>query len=141
MGFFDKIKDFVTGSDEEEQGEEDYVELDTEGEKAPSKVIVRPFVLQDFEGIKPVLDCLREGHTIALVNMKPLKDKDIIELKRAINKLKKTTDAIDGEIAGFGDDYVVVTPSFAKIYRSKETTAVKGEEKPLAEEDDIERFE
>ena len=61
---------------------------------------------------------LREGYTIALVNIKPLKDRDLVELKRAINKLKKTCDAIEGEIAGFGEDYVVVTPAFASIYRS-----------------------
>ena len=46
-------------------------------------------------------------------------------MKRAINKLKKTTDAIEGELAGFGDDYIIVTPSFASIYRSKQTKEVK----------------
>ena len=66
---------------------------------------------------------LREGYTIALVNIKPLKDKDLVELKRAINKLKKTCDAIRGDIAGFGDDYIIVTPSFARIYRTKQTEA------------------
>ena len=52
---------------------------------------------------------------------KRFKDKDLVELKRAINKLKKTCEAIEGDIAGFGDDYIVVTPSFAEIYRTKET--------------------
>ncbi len=106
--------------------EEGYVELDTDSsDEIRSKIIVRPFVMKDFESIKPILDSLRDGKTIALVNIKPLKDKDLIELKRAINKLKKTTDAIEGEIAGFGEDYVVITPSFAQIYRTKETTEVK----------------
>jgi len=53
-----------------------------------------------------------------------LKDKDLVELKRAINKLKKTCDAINGDIAGFGEDYIVITPSFGKIYRSKQTEDV-----------------
>ena len=124
---------FNFGSKEEEKQveadvEEGYVELDTDSsEDIRSKVIVRPFVMKDFDGIKPVLDSLREGKTIALVNIRPLKDKDLVELKRAINKLKKTTDAIDGEIAGFGEDYIVVTPSFAQIYRTKETSEVKEE--------------
>ena len=146
MGLFGKIKDIITGSDEEIQGEEGYVELDTEGEKGPSKVIVRPFVLQDFDGVKPVLDALREGNTIALVNMRPLKEKDLIELKRAINKLKKTTDAIDGEIAGFGEDFVVVTPSFAQIYRSQHSTPIKtddvsGKGKDDMDAEEIEKYE
>ena len=81
-------------------------------------------MIEDFEDIKPILDSLREGYTIALVNIRPLKDKDLIELKRAINKLKKTCDAIEGDIAGFGEDYLVAVPSFAEIYRSKETEEV-----------------
>lgn len=111
--------------DDNLQAEDEYVELNTEsGEpEKGSKIIVRPFVMNDFSDIKPILDSLREGYTIALVNIKPLKDKDLVELKRAINKLKKTTDAIDGDIAGFGDDYVVVTPSFAQIYRAKDAAS------------------
>ena len=109
---------------DEEQMEE-YVELGHEGAGDRAKVIVRPFMLDDFEDVRQILDALREGYTVALVNIKPLKEKDLIELKRAINKLKKTCDAIEGDIAGFGEDYIVAVPSFAKIYRSKETEEVK----------------
>ena len=123
---FFQLKDkFSAKKPEEGEDFQEYVELGNEGgpdEKA--KVRVRPFVIEDFEGIKPILDSLREGYTIALVNIRPLKDKDLIELKRAINKLKKTCDAIEGDIAGFGEDYIVAVPSFAEIYRSKETEEV-----------------
>jgi SepF-like predicted cell division protein (DUF552 family) len=125
---FSKIKGSLSApSYEEEGGEDGYVELDTDSDDVKSKILVRPFSIGDFEDIKPILDSLREGYTIALINIRPLKDKDLVELKRAINKLKKTTDAIEGEIAGFGEDYIVVTPSFAKIYRGKETTDVSEE--------------
>jgi SepF-like predicted cell division protein (DUF552 family) len=128
MGFLDVFKSREEEEKIEADVEEGYVELDTDSpDEIRSKIIVRPFVLKDFESIKPILDSLREGKTIALVNIKPLKDKDLIELKRGINKLKKTTDAIDGEIAGFGEDYIVVAPSFAQIYRTKETSEVKSE--------------
>lgn len=131
MDFFSKLKEKFTGPkyDEMEQ-ETGYVELENDGELSKSKVLVRPFMLEDFDDVKPVLDSLREGYTIALVNIRPLKDKDLVELKRAINKLKKTADAIEGEIAGFGDDFLVVTPSFASIYRSKHMTNVQAEEAP-----------
>jgi len=128
MGFFDKIKEKMSTSSDiihEAEEEEGYVELGTDVAEAGPKINVRPFVIDDFESIKPILDSLREGHTIALVNIKPLKDKDIVELKRAINKLKKTCDAIDGDIAGFGDNWIAAVPSFAKIHRHK----VKEEEK------------
>jgi len=128
--FFSHVKEMFTSTSapqEEEMQEDEYVELDTEGPDLKSKIIVRPFVLEDFENVKDILDALREGHTIGLINIKPLKDKDLVELKRAINKLKKTCDAIEGEIAGFGEDYIVVTPAFAQIYKTKETQPVKEE--------------
>lgn len=126
MSFFNRLKDKFSGPKYDQLEEEhEYVELENDGELTRSKVLVRPFMLEDFEDVKPVLDSLREGYTIALVNIRPLKDKDLVELKRAINKLKKTTDAVEGEIAGFGDDFLVVTPSFASIYRSKQMKGVE----------------
>ncbi|MBW2985888.1 cell division protein SepF [Candidatus Woesearchaeota archaeon] len=118
--FFSSLKAKMSSPKFDELDEEEgYVELDSDALEPKTKILVRPFILEDFEDMKPILDSLREGHTIALVNIKPLKERDLIELKRAINKLKKTTDAIDGEIAGFGEDYVVVTPSFATIHKTK----------------------
>jgi len=122
---FVKVKDTVKGWGFDEsiadEMEEEYLELDTAVKKSgSSKVIVRPYVLEDFSDIKNIVDSLREGYTVGLINIKPLKDKDLVELKRAINKLKKTCDAVSGDIAGFGDDYIVVTPGFAEIYRNKE---------------------
>ena len=52
--------------------------------------------------------------------MRVLKQKDSIELKRAISKIKKTTDALEGSIAGFGENIVIVTPSFATIHKEEE---------------------
>lgn len=121
MSIFSKIKEKLgTSSDSQmfEEPEQGYVELGNENPAdTKSKLTVRPFVIEEFEHIKPILDALREGHTIALVNIKPLKDKDLVELKRAINKLKKTCDAIQGDIAGFGENWIAAVPNFAYIYR------------------------
>ena len=123
MGILDKLKERLSGSDEgsgDASEVTDYVELDTNAAAEKAKIVVRPFVLDDFEQIKPILDVLREGHTISLINIKPLKDKDLIELKRAINKLKKTCDAVEGDIAGFGENWIALVPSFARIHRPKQ---------------------
>lgn len=118
-GVFEKL--FQNKSQEDEFTDE-YVEIssrpvDTSGK---AKVMVRPFVIEDFADIKPALDALREGYTICLLNIKPLKEKDLVELKRAIGKLKKTIDAIEGDIAGVGDDTIIASPAFARIYRGVE---------------------
>lgn len=131
MGFFSKLKKASqAGSEGEEEG---YVELGAEPNMEKAKIVVRPYVIDNFEHIKPILDVLREGHTIALINIKPLKDKDIVELKRAINKLKKTCDAIEGDIAGFGEDWIAAVPSFAKIHRGpkEEGSEPKSEAEPI----------
>ena len=114
----------------DEETESDYLELntDTAFDKSSQKITVRPFVLEDFADVKAILDALREGYTIALVNIKPLKEKDMVELKRSINKLKKTTDAMEGEIAGFGEDYIVIAPSFAQIYKAPKAKPVEDAE-------------
>ncbi|MGM5483583.1 MAG: cell division protein SepF [Nanobdellota archaeon] len=120
MKFFSSIKEKMGYVPDEDLSdvEEEYVELDSEPQASEdSKVIVRPFNLEDFEDVKPILDSLREGSTIALVNIKTLKDKDMIELKRAVSKIKKTADAVKGDVAGFGEDYIIVVPNFAEIYR------------------------
>mgnify|MGYP001562457617 CR=1 FL=1 len=123
MGFLSKLKERLgTGPTSEtfEEPEQGYVELERESiADTKSKLMVRPFAIEEFEDIKPILDALREGRTIALINIKPLKDKDLVELKRAINKLKKTSDAIEGDIAGFGDNWIAAVPNFAYIYRGQ----------------------
>jgi SepF-like predicted cell division protein (DUF552 family) len=125
----DRFKDRFLSSLKDEElnedfGAEDYVEIDT-AKVRPSKekIMIKPYTINDFADTKIILDAVREGKTIALVNIKPLKDKDIVELKRAVSKLKKTCDAIKGDIAGFGEDWIVVTPSFAFVHKGGEEAA------------------
>ena len=133
MGVFDKIKSKF--SSEQYPGyspdmEEDYVEVGSprpEEGASKARIVVRNFVLEDFTDIKPVLDVLREGYTITLINIRPLREKDMVELRRAVDKLKKTCAAIEGDIAGFSDDWLVVTPSFARVYRASKVDELVGE--------------
>ncbi len=133
---FSRLKNKLSGKDtttEFIEDDADYVEVDGTEKGTKTKVIVRPFVIREFADIKYVLDALREGYTIALVNIKPIKDKDIIELKRAINKLKKTCDAMEGDIAGFGEDWIVATPPFAQVHRSEGAAPVQENKNPFRE--------
>ncbi len=119
---FNKIKNKFSGDsdfDIPDEVDKDFLHVDDAGTGQKAKIVLRPYVLEDFDDVKPILDSLREGYTIPLINIKPLKDKDLVELKRAINKLKKTTDAIEGDIAGFGEDWIAVVPAFASIHREK----------------------
>jgi len=134
MALFDSLKKVFTTQDSDVELGEDYVELEADIKDKTSKVLVRPFTLEKFDDIKEVINAVREGFTIAILNIEPLKDKDLAELKRAIDKIKKTVEANEGDIAGFGENFLVVTPSFAKVWRaaknapSADATEVDGEE-------------
>lgn len=120
---FKNIKKAFSRAKDDEFGE-DYLEIDLgQQEKENNKVLVKLFSLKQYEDVNNILNALREGYTIAVVDIKVLRQKDSIELKRAVSKIKKTIDALEGNIAGFGENLVIATPSFAKI--EKETEPVK----------------
>ena len=99
--------------------EDEYVEIDLDSvEQEENKIIVKPFTLKQFDDVNDILDSMRSGYTIAIIDIKPLKTKDLIELKRAVSKVKKTVDALEGTIAGFGDNVIIATPKFAQIQKS-----------------------
>ena len=122
------------GGDEGDEGS-DFIEIDLKQEKSDSKVLIKTFTLNIYEDINPILNSLREGYTIAVIDLKPLKSKDVVELKRAISKIKKTVEALEGKIAGFGDSTVIATPS--KVFEIKKGGV---EENPGPKADEIDRF-
>ena len=129
---FDRFKKMM-GMDDELSSE--FIEIDLEQEKSDSKVLIKTFTLKVYEDINPILNSLREGYTIAVIDIRALKSKDVIELKRAISKIKKTVEALDGKIAGFGEGIVIATPSKVfDIQKGMEET----QEAPRR--DEIERF-
>lgn len=113
-------------------GADEYIELDL-SQKAERKerIKIRPFTLRKYDDINEILAALREGYTIAFIDIRPLKSKDIIELKRAVSKIKKTVDAMEGSIAGFGDHALIAAPEFAEVYRGP----VMAETKSSAKDD------
>lgn len=113
-----KIKESISKFFGKEENPE-YIEIDLGQEAKKNKVIIKPYVLKKFEDTTEILNALREGYTIAVIDIRPLKQKDIIELKRSIAKIKKTIEALEGEIAGFGENIVIATPSFAEVYKQK----------------------
>jgi SepF-like predicted cell division protein (DUF552 family) len=124
---FDKVKKFFSERGPEDEFDEEYLEIDLGKEEKDHKILVKLFVLKDYDDVTEILNALREGYTIAIIDIKTLRQRDSIELKRAISKIKKTVDALEGNIAGFGENMVIATPSFAKIH--KEEVKTKEEKK------------
>lgn len=128
---FDKFKRMMRKEDEFSP---DFIEIDLEQEKSESKIIIKTFTLKVYEDVNPILGALREGYTIAIIDIRTLKSKDVIELKRAISKIKKTVEALEGKIAGFGENTIIATPS--KVFDIRKGAA----EAPTGRSDEIERY-
>ena len=111
MAFGESFKRIFGSSTSEGETVNEFIEIDLEQEKSDSKIFVNTFVLKKYEDVNNVLSALREGYNIVVIDIRPLKQKDIVELKRAISKVKKTVEALDGKIAGFGENTVIATPS------------------------------
>ena len=110
------IKDLMgklKGSDEE------FVELDMEEEQVDKKLLVEVERIDNYADSDRLQKKVREGN-ILLVKIKDLKAKDMEELKRSVEKLRKTCLAINGDIAGMGEDWLVLTPSTAKVHREQQ---------------------
>ncbi|NMI88916.1 DUF552 domain-containing protein [Nanohaloarchaea archaeon] len=114
--------DFLRGEGENDDSSDnsvgdDFVELDAEVENRDEKVVIRAETLQELDHIEEVQEHLRNDH-IVWVNIGPLKNRDMADLKRAIKRLKKTIRAINGDMAGVDESYILTCPEYAEIARS-----------------------
>ena len=70
-----KMGSVFTTDDVPEMGE-DYVELAADLKDSKAKVTIKPHTLNKFDDIRGVLNAIREGTTISILNIAPLKEKD-----------------------------------------------------------------
>ncbi|MBS3055167.1 MAG: cell division protein SepF [Candidatus Aenigmarchaeota archaeon] len=77
--------------------------------------------LKDYSDTDRVLQLLREGYVIFL-KIRELREKDMATLKKAVEKLKKTISAMNGDVVGVDEDFLIIAPKFASIYRGKSAT-------------------
>jgi len=112
------LKDKVLGKFKQEKVEEgeDFVQVNPEDESG--KVDVRVENLREYADTDRVQQLLREG-SVVFLKIKDLRAKDINELKRAVDKLKKTCTAMNGDMVGVDEDFLIITPKYATIYRGK----------------------
>lgn len=110
-GFFNKVK----GADSDEGV--DYVEIDgvNAGEN-DGKTVIKVETLTDFNDTERIQNELRKGN-IVWTKIKPLREKDMTELRRAVDRLRKTAVAVNGDIAGIDEDYLVLTPEHVRVHR------------------------
>lgn len=95
---------------------EDKVELNEEMFKEERNVSVAVENLQAFSDAEKIQEMVREGKVVFL-RIKEMRENDINELKRAVERLKKTIAASDGDIVGVDEDVLIVCPPYARVFR------------------------
>ncbi len=95
---------------------EDRIELDENVFKEERNVSVGVENLTAFSDVERIQEKFREGKLIFL-RIKEMRENDINELKRSVERLKKTINASDGDIVGVDEDVLIVCPPFARVFR------------------------
>jgi len=117
MGIVNKIfGEKKTGDAEGYVDLEKYVES-TGDQATPAKMHVRIGEIQRYEDLKEFTDYVYGGNVLIL-DFSLIAEEEVI-LKRITNDLKKLAGEIDGDIAGIGNNMMIISPSGVKIDRRK----------------------
>lgn len=116
MGLVDKI------FGEKKQGNvEGYINLEkyieTNKTNPPAKMYVRVGEIHRYEDLRQFSDYVYGGNLL-LLDFSPIADEEVI-LKRITEDLKKVVKEINGDIAGIGNNMMIVSPANVKIDRRK----------------------
>jgi SepF-like predicted cell division protein (DUF552 family) len=104
---------------EKEENKDEFLELDENKFNESQEVSIRVETLGGFSDTDRIQGLVREGNVVIL-RTKQLRSNDIGELKKAVDKLKKTCTAMNGDIVGVSDDFLIITPPTVSIYRGRE---------------------
>jgi len=101
---------------------EGYVDLEkyigSTGEAANgARMFVRVGEIQRYEDLKDFTDYVYGGNVLIL-DFSPIAEEEVI-LKRITNDLKKLAGEINGDIAGIGNNLMIIAPSNVKVERRK----------------------
>jgi len=95
----------------------------------PEKVYLKALPLRDLGDVEMIKQEVKSGNVLIL-KVSPLAKKSIDDVKTAVSELLEFTHSVGGDIARLGEERVVITPSFVRIWREK--TAAAGDALPTA---------
>ena len=100
--------------------EEEYVDFNKiiEQPKTEGKIEIKIEKISEYKDTEKIQKEVRDGK-IVLVETEELKEKDVGELRRAIERIKKTVVAINGDIVMGPKSVLIVSPSSAVVSRVK----------------------
>lgn len=61
-----------------------------------------------------------KSENIVIASIRELKNANMDELKQSVNRLKTAVTGWDGDIAGVGEEWIIITPKSVKVQRKEE---------------------
>lgn len=101
--------------EEEEPDLDDFQELPLDLEdKERTRVMIEK--LESFIDTDRIIRKARAGN-IVVVGIKDIRERSTDELKHSISKMKTSVAVFNGDIAGVGEEWLLITPPTARIHR------------------------
>ena len=115
MSIFNK---FFKKRPEPEEKIEEFTEIPSETEQGEK---VKVFI-EKIEGLADsdrIIKKVRTG-SIVIARIKELRESNVDELKHCISKIKTSCAVFQGDLAGVGDEWLLITPSSVRINRGEQ---------------------
>lgn len=93
-------------------------EKEVELKGASGKTYLKAMPLRDLSDLDSVKAEVKSGN-ILILRITPLANKNIDDVKRAVNELCEFAESLGGDIARLGEERVVICPPNVKIWREK----------------------
>lgn len=97
-------------------GVDEFTEIPIEIEQ-PEKIKIMIEKIDGLADTDRIIKKVRTGNVV-IARIKELKENNLDELKHSISKIKTSCMVFQGDIAGVGDEWLLVTPSTVKINRN-----------------------
>ena len=114
----EKVTDEIENSEASEEAPSASVSL-------PPKVYLKALPLRTLDDVNVVKREVKSGN-ILILKVSPLARKSVEDVERAVSELCDFIQLIGGDIARLGEERVVLTPSFVRIWREKAVSPKEG---------------
>ncbi len=109
--------------------EKEVEEKEAAEQTSSGKTYLKAMPLRDVSELETVKNEINSGN-ILIIRITPLANKNLDDVKHAVNELSEFAQSIGGDIARLGEERLVICPPNVKIWREK--TTVSHEAMPTA---------
>ena len=95
---------------------EDVVEAQMGGD-VKKKIKLGLLVMERYADVEKVLSRFRKADSIVIVKIGPLRNKDMSELKKAIDRLKTHCNVTGAELSALDDNWIVLVPPMVEVVK------------------------